>query len=133
MSFKLSTLREHFHLRRWDDALFFVLFAALLVHSYFAFSYGFRQPLTDFHDTRQAFTALIADGIAKGGPLFAYWVPLLGPPWSMPHEFPIFEWAVVLIRGLTRLPLDSAGRLTNILFFYLCFIPIFHIQELCGI
>jgi 4-amino-4-deoxy-L-arabinose transferase-like glycosyltransferase len=52
-----------------------------------------------------------------GGPVLAYETPVLGYPWSIPFEFPLFQMLAAAVAKLTSLPLDSAGRLVSFLFY----------------
>lgn len=49
----------------------------------------------------------------------AYPTPVLGPPWSAPMEFPLYQWTVVKVSDGLGLPLPQAGRLVSLLCFYL--------------
>jgi hypothetical protein len=40
----------------------------------------------------------------------AYETPVWGYPWSIPMEFPIYQWIVALF-GLIGIPIETAGRL----------------------
>ena len=53
----------------------------------------------------------------------AYETPVLGPPWSIPFEFPLYQWLVAAVAGTHLLPLDQAGRLVSVVFFLLTLIP----------
>ena len=49
----------------------------------------------------------------------AYPTPVLGKPWSVPFEFPLYQWTVVVVSNVTGLELVPAGRLVSALCFYL--------------
>jgi hypothetical protein len=68
------------------------------------------QPLADLHSFRQAQTAISVYWMLHGGPWLDYWTPVLGPPWSAPFEFPLFQWIVAALVKATGMPLDAAGR-----------------------
>ena len=53
-----------------------------------------------------------------------YETPVLGPPWIIPMEFPLYQWIVGAVVQLTNLELDQAGRATSIALFYLSFPPL---------
>ena len=72
---------------------------------------------------RQAQTAISAYWLLHGGPFFAYETPVLGSPWSIPFELPVYQ-AVVALVTLTGVPLDEAGRLVNFGFLLACFWPL---------
>lgn len=78
---------------------------------------NWQQPLLEQHGFRQTQTALsVYWGIVDGWRL-AYQTPVLGAPWSVPFEFPFFQWAVSACWAATGLPLDACGRATSLLFF----------------
>jgi hypothetical protein len=58
----------------------------------------------------------------RGGPIFAYETPVLGFPWSIPLEFPVYQIAVALVSA-TGVPLDAAGRIVSFVFFVGCLWP----------
>lgn len=74
-------------------------------------------PILDLFAFRQTQTALSIYWMQKGGPLIAYQTPVAGYPWSIPFEFPIYQWLVALLAGLSRLSIDQAGRIIGIAFF----------------
>src|SRR4029453_473107 len=45
-------------------------------------------------------------------------LPVYGPPWQGPFEFPLFQGAAGLGARVTPLDLAPACRLTNLLYFY---------------
>jgi hypothetical protein len=92
----------------------YVLAIVVVVAVFFG---NWQQPLLDQHAFRQTQTAVsVYWGIVDGWAL-AYQTPVLGAPWSVPFEFPIFQWVVSACWGATGLPLDSCGRATSFVFF----------------
>jgi hypothetical protein len=89
---------------------------ALLLNFHF-FTAGWDNNLLGAHQFRQLQTAISADYIADHGVSLGYGTPLLGPPWSIPLEFPLFQSAAAAVGKVTGLHLDAAGRLTSWLFF----------------
>lgn len=93
----------------------------LLTYGAFAVVYllviSWNQPVLDIHGFRQAQTALSAYWIAQGGPLLAYQTPVVGAPWSVPFEFPLYQWLVALLSKVSTLSIDQAGRLVGTAFF----------------
>lgn len=77
---------------------------------------GLWQPLLDMHGFRQSQTALSVYWLLQGGPWLAYETPVVGAPWSIPFEFPIYQWIVALVAA-TGVPLDGAGRLVAFAFY----------------
>jgi hypothetical protein len=77
---------------------------------------GISNPLLDQFAFRQTQTALTTYWLAHGGPWFAYETPVLGAPWSIPYEFPLFEW-IVAVLATAGVPLDAAGRIISFAFY----------------
>ncbi|MBI2813984.1 MAG: hypothetical protein HYX71_06845 [Opitutae bacterium] len=75
---------------------------------------------------RQAQTALSAYFIQQENNFsLAYPTPVLGKPWSVPMEFPLYQWTVVLLSNATGLDLTQAGRTVSLACFYLTLPAIF--------
>lgn|GEM_PF-356647 len=89
----------------------------LLVGAYLLFI-SWSQPVLDHYGFRQAQTAISAYWIAKGGPFWSYMTPVVGYPWSLPFEFPLYQYLVgKLADGATVSSIDRAGRLVSLAFF----------------
>src|ERR1700730_19303248 len=67
------------------------LLALAFVHALVVLFLGIDKPLLDLHYFRQTQTALSAYWILKGGPWLAYETPVLGFPWAVPFEFPVYQ------------------------------------------
>jgi hypothetical protein len=72
------------------------------------------SPLIDDHSFRQTQTAIAVFEMTQGGPLAAYFVPVLGAPWALPFEAPVYHLFVVFASML--LPLEVAGRFVSFAF-----------------
>lgn len=75
--------------------------------------------LLDGHSFRQLQTALTAQAFQLHGFKLAYETPVLGPPWSIPLEFPIYPATVAAVSSLSGLPLELCGPAVSLAFFYL--------------
>ncbi|MEM7353397.1 MAG: phospholipid carrier-dependent glycosyltransferase [Acidobacteriota bacterium] len=91
-----------------------------------------HQPLLEAHATRQTQTALTAYWLAENGPSLAYETPVLGKPWSIPFELPIYQMTVALMHQITGTPLDATGRLVSFLFLLACLPHIYQILRALG-
>jgi hypothetical protein len=110
--------------------LHFVFIFALL-YSLIILFWQFTQPILEEHSFRQTQTAISTYWMIKEGNWLFYETPVLGYPWSIPFEFPIYQWMVALIYKASNLTLDESGRFLSIVCFYLSLIPIwFLIKEL---
>lgn len=93
------------------------LFLALsLSFSLFVLFVGLKNPIMDMYNFRQTQTALTSYWILQGGPWLAYETPVLGAPWAVPFEFPVYQ-LIVSALAMLGVPLDAAGRLVNFGFF----------------
>lgn len=90
---------------------------------YIAVKYS-NQALLDQYSFRQTQTALTAYWFAKDGFQLAYETPVAGPPWSIPFEFPLYQYLVSIISKSFGFPLDAVGRITSFIFLALCIIPV---------
>ncbi len=79
---------------------------------------AWHESLRDGHEFRQIQTAITAYYFKHEGVRWAYETPILGPPWSIPMEFPTYQAIVAWTSGATGLPLEQAGRAVGIFFFY---------------
>jgi hypothetical protein len=91
--------------------------AALLAHFWFAGA-GWGNSLIDTHPFRQTQTALSTSWMMRDGFRLDYATPVMGAPWSIPMEFPIYEAAVAILAKATGQPLDQSGRAVALFFFY---------------
>jgi Ca2+/Na+ antiporter len=71
------------------------------------------------HDFRQTQTALTIDAVQRDGVRLDYSTPVLGKPWSIPMEFPLYQWAVAGWSELTGIETVKAGRSVSMLAFVL--------------
>jgi hypothetical protein len=90
-------------------------------------------PLLGMHSFRQSQTAITSYWILKGSPWLAYQTPVLGAPWSIPFEFPIYQLLVAGVVKLTGLPLDPTGRVISYLFLVLTILPVRSLAHAYGL
>jgi hypothetical protein len=95
-----------------------------LVFNVCAIFVGFHHSLYDFHGFRQTQTALTVDSFLQGGSFLRYETPVLGPPWAIPFEFPLYQGIVAEVVKLFGTRVEETGRAVSILSFYLCFLPL---------
>lgn len=110
----------------WPVADGFLRFIALVCFSYagyLALRYA-SQPLLDKYFFRQTQTALTSLWMMKDGFRLAYETPVAGAPWSIPFEFPLYQYVVALVARVTTLPLTDVGRVTSFVFLALCLWPV---------
>ena len=90
---------------------------------------GFNHFILDRHSFRQTQTALSAYYILKDGFKIAYETPILGHPWIIPFEFPLYQWIVVFFKMHSSFSLDACGRIVSLSFFYLSLIPVYQMLK----
>jgi len=100
------------------------LFAVLLLCGLTAFALwgiagGWRNrslPGNSFRQTQTAITALFVQRDHDYS--LAYPTPVLGKPWSVPFEFPLYQWTVAAVSDTTGLGLIKCGRLVSAVCFF---------------
>ena len=97
--------------------------AVSLVYYLLIVSIGWRHTISDTHEFRQCQTALSVAALLRGGPWLIYETPVLGPPWAIPFEFPLYQWIVALVAWSTAMSLNPAGRAVSVAFFLLTLWP----------
>jgi hypothetical protein len=105
--------------------IYLIIFILCCINSLWALSIGWNNTILDYHGFRQTQTAISTYYIVQGGPWLAYETPILGYPWSIPFEFPLYQWIVAILVKIFCTPLDQTGRLVSALFFYLSLIPFY--------
>ncbi len=67
------------------------------------------------HGFRQAQTALSVVALLGGGPVLRYETPVVGYPWSVPFEFPLYQVACARLAGVFHAPPIATARVVGIL------------------
>ncbi|HSB95926.1 MAG TPA: hypothetical protein VLC91_05735 [Spongiibacteraceae bacterium] len=88
-----------------------------------------NQPLLDGIPFRQTQAAQITYWMLREGLQWPYQTPVVGAPWAIPFEFPIYQMLVAGLVKATGLALDTAGRLVSYLFLLACCFPAFQIAR----
>lgn len=95
-----------------------LLVTALIWHSYSALKNLDSAGLSG-HEFRQTQTALSVQAMMDDGFRIDYSTPVLGKPWSIPMEFPLYQGIVAEICKISGLPIAQVGRGVSMLFFWL--------------
>jgi len=119
--------------RIYSDLTTKAIFVASVLYMVFIASGGWDSNLLLMHSFRQTQTAITVSALLKGGPWLAYETPVLGPPWSIPFEFPLYQWIVALVVKTGWFHINQAGRLVSELFFFSALYPLFQILALLQI
>jgi hypothetical protein len=121
-------------LRRFDErALILVVFIACLIWASLTATVGWNNNLSEMHGFRQTQTAITSYYLVRGGSFLRYETPILGAPWSIPFEFPLYQWIVASVTRFLRLPLVTSGRLVGEMFFGLSLVAMWGILSEVGI
>lgn len=82
-------------------------------------------PVLDEHGFRQTQTLVSAYWMTRDGAWWLYHTPVLGYPWAVPFEFPLYQWGVAaLAMAPLGLDVDAAGRLLSALALVACLWPL---------
>jgi len=96
----------------------FLLLAAVLWHAWWA-SRGWHVLDLQGHEFRQSQTAIAIEAMKAEGFRLDYATPVLGKPWAIPMEFPLYQWLAATLSNRTGLPVVVAGRWISLGAFYL--------------
>lgn len=94
---------------------------------------GWNHKLNDYHSFRQCQTAISTYYTIKDGFSIKYATPVLGKPWSIPMEFPLYQWLVSAIVLMFHTPLDQTGRFISLISFYLALFPAYSLLRFFNI
>lgn len=119
---------------RLERAVLWAVFLAAFAYSLWLTFVGIHTTIHQEHSFRQVQTAISALFLMKGGPFLAYETPVLGPPWSIPFEFPLYQWVVAKLAALAAGPFsyehfELVGRMVSRAFFYLALVPLYFLQR----
>lgn len=91
---------------------------------------GLDHSISDMHGFRQTQTAITSYYFIHDGFQIDYMTPVLGYPWKIPFEFPIYQMIVSFISKFTHLNLEITGRLVSISAFYGCVFVLLQFQKI---
>src|SRR5215470_16287051 len=94
------------------------LFVAALIHAVHVLGIGWKHAIFEAHAFRQTQTAISVYWMLQGGPLLAYHTPVLGYPWAIPLEFPLYQWLVAGLVAASGVSIETAGRTVGVAFFF---------------
>lgn len=111
---------------RGESAFAVAVFVLCLLFNIWGVRVGWESRNLPGLEFRQAQTAISTYYIQQDHDFsLAYPTPVLGKPWSIPMEFPLYQWTVVKVSDLTGLDLTKAGRVVSMVCFYLCLPAVF--------
>ncbi len=106
--------------------------AVCLLYALAAASIGWHHTVLDFLGFRQAQTALTVYFMVGQPPRLAYETPVVGPPWSIPFELPVYQWIVAAVVTFCDTPCVETGRAVGLLFFLLTLLPAYRLLAWLG-
>ena len=101
----------------WGLGAWFVLLVGLHLTAIVAGWWNMNLPGNEFRQTQTAISAVAIQ--QEGHFALAYPTPVLGKPWAVPFEFPLYQWAAVALSNTTGYPLIQSGRLVSVVCLYL--------------
>jgi hypothetical protein len=107
----------------YATAALLVLIAGLFCFDVFILIYGINNGIDDLYGFRQSQTALTVYWLDREPHGLAYITPVLGYPWSVPFEYPVYQWIVVLLMKV-GVPLVVGGRIVSFAAFVGCLVPL---------
>lgn len=94
---------------------------------------SWHSSLLDHFEFRQLQTAISIWWLQRDGLRLDYLTPLFGPPWSIPFEFPLYQWIVAALVRVTGLALEPTGRLVSLSFFAATLPAVYGLTGLVGL
>jgi len=106
--------------KRADRIFLIGLFVAAVVANLYLVTRSWHSGFLIGHEFRQAQTAIISYYIDKQNNFsIHYETPIIGKPWEFPLEFPLYQWAVVILSRLTHWPHYESARAVGVASLYL--------------
>jgi hypothetical protein len=93
---------------------------------------GRNTTIYGYHGLRQTQTAISIREMLRGGPLLRYETPVFGPPWSIPLEFPVYQWICACAVKLFGTSIEGTSRVVSSLFGAGCVIALSRIHRVLG-
>lgn len=108
-----------------------VLMLALAIASSWV-SHGWELTGLSGHEFRQAQTALTIQAMQQEGFHLDYPTPVLGKPWSIPMEFPLYQYLVVNWAGLSGQGIAQAARSVSVLCFLVGLVGCYQLMRIAN-
>ena len=96
------------------------------------FRMGWEVPALSGHEFRQAQTALSIQSMQQTGFKLDYETPVLGKPWSIPMEFPLYQLLVTQYTAATGSEIAQAGRMVSVIGFLVGMVACFGLARWLG-
>jgi 4-amino-4-deoxy-L-arabinose transferase-like glycosyltransferase len=90
-----------------------------------------HQQLREHHAFRQTQTAFQTLSIFEGwGSILRPGMPVLGQPWQVPFEFPLFQQSAAWVMQIFSFEIDFANRFTSLVWFSMCVLLLYHVAHI---
>jgi len=119
---------------RTPSAVDGIVLLCLLIYLVTSASYV-HEPLLDQHAFRQCQTAISVPWLAADldpRRMLVYETPILGAPWRVPFEFPLYQWLAAVVVRLTGWPVGLSCRVLSAVFHLAALWPLWRIVRLTG-
>ena len=93
------------------------------------------QPLLDLHSFRQCQTAISVPWLAEDldpRRMLVYETPILGAPWRVPFELPLYQWCAAVLHRATGWSVELSCRSVALAFHLACLWPLWRLVRLGG-
>lgn len=94
----VQSLQANAHIDYW---LYPAIAIACFVTNLLLTTRGWNLPILDAHAFRQTQTALTSYWFVQEGFKLDYITPVLGPPWEIPLEFPLYQWIAAALHQVS--------------------------------
>ena len=98
-----------------DWSIKLTAFVVACVYVYFLTT-TLKQPIIEEHSFRQTQTAISVFYLLKEGLTLNYITPVVGFPWTIPFEAPVYQISVALFSYISPFSLDANGRIVSALY-----------------
>jgi hypothetical protein len=79
---------------------------------------------------RESQTVISSYWMTRGDPLLIYQTPVMGAPYTIPFEFPFFQWLTALLSELTPLSITASARTVSFIFFLVCIALVYNLIKI---
>ena len=119
-----------FLLKDYRLVLSAIIFLSAIVWQLSEILRGWDHNILALHGFRQCQTAISAFYFIKDGFSVYTKIPVFGPPWIIPIEFPLYQWILAAVTDLSGQPLEQTGRGISLVFHYVSLFLSYRILKL---
>ena len=125
----LNKARDNFvylfknHTKALTSDIFFV--STLVLANFLVRIHLFDHPISDFRETQTAFG--VRSILRNGMSVFRADVPVFGPPWKLPFEFPVFQYCAAVVAQIFGFGEVKSSLITSTIFFLASGVAFLHL------